>query len=147
MGELDIERLRGERQHNTTFASCLRDNKSLQFTTVSTEMVQPKDIELTRAIDAHPFVPSGDTLLDERCEEIFSIQVAGLAKRLVHTGCKTVVVGISGGLDSTLALLVCVKTFDKANLTPLSFNLSRSCKRTSSFCSVQPLLYSHALIK
>lgn len=117
MGELDIERLRGERQHNTTFASCLRDNKSLQFTTVSTEMVQPKDIELTRAIDAHPFVPSGDTLLDERCEEIFSIQVAGLAKRLVHTGCKTVVVGISGGLDSTLALLVCVKTFDKLGLS------------------------------
>lgn len=117
MSELDIERLRGERQHNTTFASCLRDNKSLQFTTVSTEMVQPKDIELTRAIDAHPFVPAGDTLLDERCEEIFSIQVAGLAKRLVHTGCKTVVVGISGGLDSTLALLVCVKTFDKLGLS------------------------------
>ena len=117
MGELDIERLRGERQHNTTFASCLRDNKSLQFITVSTEMVQPKDIELTRAIDAHPFVPAGDTLLDERCEEIFSIQVAGLAKRLVHTGCKTVVVGISGGLDSTLALLVCVKTFDKLGLS------------------------------
>ena len=117
MGELDIERLRGERQHNTTFASCLRDNKSLQFATVSTEMVQPKDIELTRAIDAHPFVPAGDTLLDERCEEIFSIQVAGLAKRLVHTGCKTVVVGISGGLDSTLALLVCVKTFDKLGLS------------------------------
>ena len=118
MGELDIERLRGERQHNTTFASCLRDNKSLQFiTTESTEMVQPKDIELTRVIDAHPFVPSGDTLLDERCEEIFSIQVAGLAKRLVHTGCKTVVVGISGGLDSTLALLVCVKTFDKLGLS------------------------------
>lgn len=117
MSELDIERLRGERQHNTTFASCLRDNKSLQFTTVSTEMVQPKDIELTRAIDAHPFVPAGDALLDERCEEIFSIQVAGLAKRLVHTGCKTVVVGISGGLDSTLALLVCVKTFDKLGLS------------------------------
>ncbi len=117
MSELDIERLRGERQHNTTFASCLRDNKSLQFTTVFTEMVQPKDIELTRAIDAHPFVPAGDALLDERCEEIFSIQVAGLAKRLVHTGCKTVVVGISGGLDSTLALLVCVKTFDKLGLS------------------------------
>ena len=55
--------------------------------------------------------------LDERCEEIFSIQVAGLAKRLVHTNCKTVVLGISGGLDSTLALLVCVKTFDKLNLS------------------------------
>lgn len=54
--------------------------------------------------------------MDERCEEIFAIQIAGLAKRLVHTHCKTVVVGISGGLDSTLALLVCAKTFDKLDL-------------------------------
>ena len=51
--------------------------------------------------------------MNERCEEIFSIQVSGLAQRLVHTRAKSAVVGISGGLDSTLALLVCVKTFDK----------------------------------
>lgn len=51
--------------------------------------------------------------MNERCEEIFSIQVSGLAQRLVHTAAKSAVVGISGGLDSTLALLVCVKTFDK----------------------------------
>lgn len=76
-----------------------------------------EDFTLTRAVEPHPFVPAGGKLLDERCEEIFSIQVAGLAKRLVHTGCKTVVVGISGGLDSTLALLVCVKTFDKLGLS------------------------------
>lgn len=113
MSEVDVERLRGERQHNTTFAGCLRSYKALQFDMVSTEIILSKDVELTRAVDPHPFVPSGSVLLDERCEEIFSIQVAGLAKRLVHTGCKTVVVGISGGLDSTLALLVCVKTFDK----------------------------------
>lgn len=55
--------------------------------------------------------------MGDSCSEIFSIQVMGLAKRLVHTGCKTVVVGISGGLDSTLALLVCVKTFDKLGLS------------------------------
>ena len=60
-------------------------------------------------------MPQGNEL-DQRCEEIFAIQIAGLAKRLVHTNCKTVVVGISGGLDSTLALLVCVKTFDKLEL-------------------------------
>ena len=54
--------------------------------------------------------------LDEHCEEVFSIQIAGLAQRLVHTKAKTAVVGISGGLDSTLALLVCVKTFDKLGL-------------------------------
>ncbi|MDR1005148.1 MAG: NAD(+) synthase, partial [Prevotellaceae bacterium] len=67
---------------------------------------------LTRTIPAHPFVPQGNAL-DERCEEIFSIQTMGLAQRLVHTHAQRAVVGISGGLDSTLALLVCVKTFDK----------------------------------
>ena len=63
-----------------------------------------------------PFVPAGKTL-DGRCEEIFAIQIAGLAKRLVHTQTQTVVIGISGGLDSTLALLVCTKTFDKLGLS------------------------------
>jgi NAD+ synthase (glutamine-hydrolysing) len=53
--------------------------------------------------------------MQKSCEEIFNIQVMGLAKRIVHTHAKTVVIGISGGLDSTLALLVCVKTFDKLN--------------------------------
>lgn len=66
---------------------------------------------LLRYIDPHPFVPQGAEL-NTRCEEIFNIQVAGLAKRLVHTNCKNVVVGISGGLDSTLALLVATRTFD-----------------------------------
>ena len=66
---------------------------------------------LTRPVDPHPFTPSGEAL-KERCEEIFHIQVAGLAKRLVHAHAQTAVVGISGGLDSTLALLVTVMTFD-----------------------------------
>ena len=63
-----------------------------------------------------PFVPAGKAL-NGRCEEIFAIQIAGLAKRLVHTQTQTVVIGISGGLDSTLALLVCTKTFDKLGLS------------------------------
>ena len=70
---------------------------------------------LTRSVDPHPFTPSGDAL-KERCEEIFQIQVAGLAKRIVHTHSRTAVVGISGGLDSTLALLVTVMTFDALNI-------------------------------
>ena len=70
------------------------------------------DAALTRTYNQLPFVPQG-AALDERCREIFAIQVAGLAQRLVHTNTKTAVIGISGGLDSTLALLVCVKTFDK----------------------------------
>lgn len=114
--EIDVERLRAERQVNTTFAGSMRNYKDLTVHRIATELVTGRDLTLTRPVEAHPFVPSGGKVLDERCEEIFSIQVAGLAKRLVHTGCKTVVLGISGGLDSTLALLVCVKTFDKLGL-------------------------------
>ncbi|MBR7157809.1 MAG: NAD(+) synthase, partial [Bacteroidales bacterium] len=65
----------------------------------------------TRKYDPLPFVPQGERM-NEQCEEIFNIQVAGLAKRMVHTNCKNAVIGISGGLDSTLALLVTVQTFD-----------------------------------
>ncbi|MDR1625156.1 MAG: NAD(+) synthase [Spirochaetia bacterium] len=71
---------------------------------------------LRRGIDPHPFVPSDPRRRDERCGEIFDIQTAGLAKRLEHTKCKTTVIGVSGGLDSTLALLVAVKTFDLLGL-------------------------------
>lgn len=115
--EIDVERLRAERQVNTTFSGSMRNYKELSVRRISTELVAGRDLTLTRPVEAHPFVPEGGKLLDARCEEIFSIQVAGLAKRLVHTGCKTVVVGISGGLDSTLALLVCVKAFDKLGLS------------------------------
>ena len=69
------------------------------------------DAELKRHIEPHPFVPESE--LDERCREILDIQVAGLATRLNHLQCKTAVIGISGGLDSTLALLVAVMAFDK----------------------------------
>ena len=116
VSEIDVERLRGERLVNTTFAASVRAYGADGVQRIQTEMVNSRNLSLTRYIDPHPFVPAGGKLLDERCEEIFSIQVAGLAKRLVHTNCKTVVVGISGGLDSTLALLVCVKTFDKLGL-------------------------------
>ena len=112
ISEIDVERLRTERRVNTTFASCAAQLAKEAFVRISTEYVNPKDLVLTRQFDPHPFVPQG-TKLDERCEEVFSIQVSGLAQRLVHTQAKSAVVGISGGLDSTLALLVCVKTFDK----------------------------------
>src|SRR5207248_2069874 len=68
--------------------------------------------DLRRPVDAHPFVPQGQEQLRERCEEIFHTQVAGLAKRLEHIGKPPVAIGISGGLDSTLALLVACKTMD-----------------------------------
>ena len=117
ISEIDVEHLRAERRINTTFAASKgnipADKKPVR---IATEFVNSKELNLTRTFERHPFVPQG-AALNERCEEVFSIQVAGLAQRLVHTGAKTAVIGISGGLDSTLALLVCVKTFDKLGLS------------------------------
>lgn len=116
ISEIDVERLRAERRINTTFAASKgtvpSGKKPLRITT---EFVNSKELNLTRTFDMHRLSRRGKTL-NERCEEVFSIQVAGLAQRLVHTGAKTAVIGISGGLDSTLALLVCVRTFDKLEL-------------------------------
>ena len=112
ISEIDVEHLRTERRVNTTFSACRAHCAPGEAARVSTEYVNSKELNLTRCFDPHPFVPQG-VELNERCEEIFSIQVSGLAQRLVHTAAKSAVVGISGGLDSTLALLVCVKTFDK----------------------------------
>ncbi len=116
ISEIDVEKIRSERRTNTIFTTNKAACKGETATHVSTELVNQRDLILTRTIDALPFVPKGD-IMNQRCEEIFEIQVMGLAKRLVHTNCKTAVVGISGGLDSTLALLVCVKTFDKLGLS------------------------------
>ena len=112
ISEIDVERIRNERRTNSTFSANMTQCKEKPAVHISTELVNQRDLILTRPVEAHPFVPQGDAL-NQRCEEIFEIQVMGLAKRLIHTNSKTVVVGISGGLDSTLALLVCVKTFDK----------------------------------
>jgi NAD+ synthase (glutamine-hydrolysing) len=116
ISEIDVERLRTERRINTTFSANSGDYKDAEVIHVTTELTNSKPLSLSRKIDSLPFVPTGRTL-NERCEEIFEIQVSGLAKRIVHTHSKTAVLGISGGLDSTLALLVCVKTFDKLGLS------------------------------
>ena len=116
ISEIDVERIRAERRINTTFAANQANLGDKKAVSIATEFVNSKELTLTRKFNSHPFVPQGIEL-NEHCEEVFSIQVAGLAQRLVHTGAKTAVVGISGGLDSTLALLVCVKTFDKLGLS------------------------------
>lgn len=116
ISEIDVERIRTERILNTTFAANQANLGGQKAISIATEFVNTKELNLTRSFNPHPFVPQGDKL-NEGCEEIFSIQVAGLAQRLVHTGAKSAVIGISGGLDSTLALLVCVKTFDKLGLS------------------------------
>ena len=116
INEIDVECIRAERRVNTTFAANKANCPGKEAVRISTEFVNSKDLNLTRTFNPHPFVPQGNEL-NSRCEEIFSIQIAGLAQRLLHTGAKTAVIGISGGLDSTLALLVCVMTFDKLGLS------------------------------
>lgn len=116
INEIDVECIRAERRVNTTFAANKANCPGKEAVRISTEFVNSKDLNLTRTFNPHPFVPQGSEL-NSRCEEIFSIQIAGLAQRLLHTGAKTAVIGISGGLDSTIALLVCVKTFDKLGLS------------------------------
>lgn len=114
ISEIDIEHLRMERRVNKTYAAnkcSLNIEEPLRIPVETKE----KEIKISRYVNPHPFVPYGPEL-SERCEETFAIQVTGLAQRLIQAHAKTAVIGISGGLDSTLALLVCVKTFDKLNL-------------------------------
>jgi NAD+ synthase (glutamine-hydrolysing) len=110
--QIDIERLRGERRNNTTFTAAQHLLRDETIHIVDMEHTTPRDFVLDRQVDAHPFIPSSGNM-ERSCNEIFSIQVMGLAKRLVHTHAKTVVLGVSGGLDSTLPLLVSVNTFDR----------------------------------
>ena len=111
--QIDVEKIRSERRLNTTFINAPR---TVDAFILNTEATAKHEFNIIRDINPWPFIPT-DINMQRSCDEIFSIQVAGLAKRIIHTGCKTVIVGISGGLDSTLALLVCVKTFDKLNLS------------------------------
>ena len=113
VSDIDIERLRHERRINTTFKQIA--STTYKVNTIGYDYIactEDGGYALSRWVNPHPFIPAGKEL-DTRCEEIFDIQVSALAKRIVHTHAKTVVIGISGGLDSTLALLVCVRTMDK----------------------------------
>ena len=110
--QIDVEKLRAERRANTTFINAQRGAEARLITC---KAVAPKEFELLRDIDPYPFIPKGEDMAST-CEEILNIQVAGLAKRLYHINAQKAVIGISGGLDSTLALLVTVKAFDKLAL-------------------------------
>lgn len=109
--ELDIHKLRSERRRMTTYqVEGTGDYCDIEF------HLKKSDTNLTRYVDPNPFVPSDKSDRECRCEEILTIQALGLKKRMSHTGCKSVVVGISGGLDSTLALLVMAKAVDMLGL-------------------------------
>lgn len=107
--ELDIARLNEERRRMSTFPASNETYINIEFS------LKEEQTELTRFVDPAPFVPDNKADREKRCEEIFMIQAMGLKKRLEHTNAATAVVGISGGLDSTLALLVMVKAFDLLN--------------------------------
>jgi len=115
VADIDLDLLDAERRRNTTFGNGLLNAGYTQVGIEADHHFNRQPATLCRPISPTPFIPSEDKT-DERCEEIFSIQVAGLAKRFLHTGVRTLLVGVSGGLDSTLALLVCVKTADKLGL-------------------------------
>lgn len=110
-GDVDIDRMVMERRRMGTFGKV--PDASYKIVPVRMELTCT---ELERKFDNMPFVPSDEGERTKRCEEILSIQSYGLKKRLEHTGAKTAVIGISGGLDSTLALLVSVRTFDLLKL-------------------------------
>jgi NAD+ synthase (glutamine-hydrolysing) len=119
-GEIDLERLTQERMRQTSFGEAMRrEGQRLRgFRTVSFAAHLPHDQKLigARIYERFPYVPSDPATRDERCAEVYEIQVQGLAKRLASAGLKRVVIGISGGLDSTQALLVCAQAVDQLKL-------------------------------
>ena len=107
--DIDLQRLLIERRKNNT-TPALPAEHTIFFS------LPVKKLELLRFVAPMPFLPDKEADLDKRCEELFTLQTVGLSKRLQHTFCKTVVIGLSGGLDSTLALLVVVNAFDRLKL-------------------------------
>lgn len=107
--EIDVQKLANDRQKNTSFMELAMKKR---FRKIRFELAKSSFERISRKIDPHPFVPSDINVRDERCREIFAIQTCGLGKRMRHTGTMHSVLGISGGLDSTLALLVTARTFD-----------------------------------
>ncbi len=112
IADIDIQRLVHERLRNNSFAASQADQ---EYLLVPVEVAEHQADNLLRPLAKTPFVPVAVEERQARCEEVFAIQTTGLMKRLLHTGSQKVVLGISGGLDSTLALLVTVKAFDRLN--------------------------------
>jgi len=111
--DIDFQRIQFERAHGQTFSNSTAaygDRSSCIRVKLEQVPLVDWDMEILRPYEKNPFVPSNPEAMDESCREIFSIQTAGLAKRMEHSGARKSVVGISGGLDSTLALLVTAQT-------------------------------------
>ena len=109
--ELDLQRLEHERRIRNTFVTT--NDKQYRYIGFDIEL---GETSLTRVVDSHPFIPSNDGEANRRYEEVLTLQALALKQRLTHTGCRSAVIGISGGLDSTLALIATVKAFDMMSL-------------------------------
>ena len=117
--DFDLARIQGARLSDSPFANSAEMNPHTDYRILKLEPAPVPELkEIERKVPRLPFVPSSDAARDERCQEIFAIQSAGLAKRIEHTHAEKAVIGISGGLDSTLALLVCVNTMKLIGRTP-----------------------------
>lgn len=117
--DIDLERLRQERMRHTTFADCANAEEGPTFRRISFTLAPNRkdDLGLRRPLDRFPYVPNDDTKLNELCFEAYNIQVTGLVKRLRSANIEKIVIGISGGLDSTQSLLVAVQAFDELGLS------------------------------
>ena len=116
LADVDLTYLKFERRQNAAYAACAAQMAPGRRIVYDAVDEVPSCEGLLRPVERHPFVPSDDALRDSRCEEVFAIQSTGLATRLRHTACRQVVVGLSGGLDSALALLVICEAFERAGL-------------------------------
>lgn len=111
INDINIDYLQHDRLVNTSFAPQFQHEYLSKARRITFD-IAPYKGKFDRYMDPYPFVPTEDNALNERCEEIFNIQTFGLVKRLKHINAKSAVIGISGGLDSTLALMVTVRAFD-----------------------------------
>lgn len=134
ISEIDSDKLSYERSRTSTYPDCT-------LITADYDVIEydnkEHDVELTRYFDPHPFVPSNEKEREERCEKILSLQALGLKKRVLHTNAKCAVIGLSGGLDSTLALLVAVRAFDmlsrsRKDIIAITMPCFGTTKRTKS---------------
>ena len=133
--ELDLGRLSYDRMRNNSFYCESSDYVQAEFS------LAPRDTVLTRAVEPHPFIPDDPAERDARCEEILRIAALGLVKRLKHTHAKSAVIGLSGGLDSTLALLITKKAMDllsrpAADILTATMPCFGTTKRTRSNASI-----------
>ena len=154
--ELDLQRLEHERRIRNTFVTT--NDKEYRYIGFDIEI---GETPLTRLVDSHPFIPSDPVEADKRYEEILTLQALALKQRMLHTGCKTVVLGVSGGLDSTLALIAIARAFDmlaldRANIICITMPCFGTTAKTKSNavllaerygCSVKTIDISKAVLQ